>query len=137
MRSHDKVKKAYAPKPATWFVGTWGINDPSPAEQMIINELKKYRVRWHREVSFSDLLSPTGGYPRFDFYLPAHKTAIEYQGADYHSSQERIASDKLKAKYCKDNGITLHIYDIQHYRSMRSTIENLMKILHILPKNSQ
>lgn len=133
MNTHDKSKKAYrnVEKPATWFIGTWGINDPSIAEQLIINELNKYKVRWYREVSFSNLILPSGGYPRFDFYLPVHTVAIEYQGEGYHSSTERKASDKIKAKYCKDNDIILHVYDIQHYRTMPATIANLMKSLQV------
>ena len=49
------------------------------------------KVRWYREVSFSDLLSSSGGYPRFDFYLPAYQIAIEYQGADYTGKNEGMA----------------------------------------------
>lgn len=135
-RDQDTVRKdVRTPKEtkvsATWFIGTWGINEPSHAEQLIINELDKYNLKWYREVSFSDLLSPSIGYLRFDFYLPKYQTAIEYQGIGYHSSPERVTSDKLKAMYCKNNDISLHIYEVEHYRNMEKTIADLMSSLHV------
>lgn len=136
MSKGQKGSKQKADNVPSWFIGSWGIKEPSHAEQLIINELRKYNVKWYREVSFTDLISPTGGFPRYDFYIPRYQVAIEYQGQGYHESEERKASDKLKAKYCKDNNICLYIYEVEQYRNMEKTIADLMRSLSISPKNS-
>jgi hypothetical protein len=132
-KTQDSVK-VNTDCPPPWFIGTWGINEPSHAEHLIITELNKYKIKWYREVSFSDLILPSGGYPRFDFYIPKYQVAIEYQGIGYHSSPDRVASDKLKARYCKKNNISLHIYEVQQYRTMEKTIADLMISLKITLK---
>ncbi len=43
----------------------------------------------------------------FDIYIPSLKTAIEYDGSYYHSSDKALVRDEKKDKFCKDNDIRL------------------------------
>jgi len=132
-----EVYKSYPSEdnnPGPWYVGTWGVGEPSYAEQLIIDELNKYNIEWHREVSFKDLISPsTGGNPRFDFYLPKYKIAIEYHGQGYHESPERLTADKIKEDYCTTNCIILYVYRVEQYRNMERAVASLMHSIGVLP----
>lgn len=60
------------PGPIDWFMGERAQESkPSPAEQLIIDELNFYSVLWYREVSFCRLKFTEKGYPRFDFWIPS------------------------------------------------------------------
>ena len=117
--------------PIEWFVGTWGVGEPSAAEHLIINELNRYPIHWEREVSFRGLQLSSMGWARFDFYLPEYKLCIEYQGAGYHSAPDRVASDELKATFCKQNNIQLIYLDRSHYFKMPYTISKIMKSIGV------
>ncbi len=130
-KSTDTFVSTPAIKYPNWFICDWGIGTPSPAEQLIINELDKYVVHWEREVSFEGLQLPSKGWCRFDFYLPDHHMVIEYHGKLWHSSPERVAADKLKMKFCLDNNIKYVWYDSKDYYRMSSRISDLMKELDI------
>jgi hypothetical protein len=126
--------KPVAPKtvtPIEWFITEWGVGEPSPAEALIITELNRYPIQWEREVSFRGLQLASLGWARFDFYLPAHNLCIEYQGAGYHDAPERVASDELKATFCRNNNIKLIYLDRNHYFKMPYTISKIMKGLNI------
>lgn len=110
-----------------WFVGEWGINAPSPAEQLIMNELKKYNAKWYREVSFRNFVSPSGGFPRFDFYLPDQRCVIEYDSKKWHNSIDRLENDTIKSNFCRNNGIKLIRLNSKHYYKMPQTIYDIIK----------
>lgn len=138
-----EVKKQQQKKPILsrsdklpkWFIGTWGIGDPSPAEQRIIDELVKYNIHWEREVSFEGLLSTSGGYCRFDFYLPDHNIIIEYHGKPWHIEPERVANDTIKQEFCSNHNINLIVYNSKHYYHLEDCIMNLMDNIGILSKH--
>lgn len=100
---------------------------PSSAEQLIIDELSQYSVLWYREIEFAGLKVNKYSYPRYDFYLPEHNLIIEYDGRSAHCTPHHKAMDKLKNKFCKENGIHIVRYNSQHYYKMKGTIMTLMK----------
>lgn len=118
-------KSASKPK---WFICEWVKTlKISPAEQLIIDQLSRYRVEWHREVSFNTMpLTPKGSTYRYDFYLPQHNTIIEYQGKHWHVSEERLAADKVKAAFCKKHSIDLIIWSGEHYYHIEHHVRVLM-----------
>lgn len=118
-------------KPVKWFISEWGVGDPSPAEQLIIEQLVKYNIHWEREVSFDGLLLPSKGWARFDFYLPEHKVCIEYRGKAYHVIPERRNSDFIKEEFCRANGIELIVWSSQEYYHIDQHVAELMTRLHI------
>ncbi len=112
-----------------WFIDKWVKDIPvSPAEQLIINELEKYNIEWHREVSFT-CMSKTekGANYRFDFYLPSQCMIVEYDSKAWHNDPTRIAVDRIKDKFCKDNCIRIIRYDSSHYHHITFHIEELME----------
>lgn len=115
-----------------WSTMSFGTTDvPSPAEQLIIDELNKYSVYWKREVSFTALQLATGGFARYDFYLPDHNTLIEYNSKQYHTSPDRIAVDQIKKKFCEDNGIVLVVYTHKDYYFIERRVKLLMNQLGV------
>lgn len=125
--------KSYAslyPKLPEWFVCE-NAPEPSPAEQLIINELRKYVILWEREVSFESLTSPKGGHLRYDFWFPDYNLLIEYDGKQWHSAPERIVCDHLKSEFCSDYGLELIRFDAQHYYQMEYVIADLMERMRI------
>lgn len=114
-----------------WFISEWGIGKPSAAEQLIINELNKYHIKWEREVSFFGLQLATKGWARFDFLLIDHILCIEYDGKLSHNSPARKEVDEIKTQFCKDNNIRLIRYSGEHYYHMELHISRLMKELNI------
>lgn len=116
-----------------WFITDWGKKSiPSPAEQLIINELVKYPIKWYREVSFKNLQLVSTGYARFDFYFPDHNLCIEYQGKIWHVAPDRVENDKIKARYCIKNHIELMVLDSSSYYHMQHVIYKLMKRLQVV-----
>lgn len=118
-------------RPTEWFIGQWGIGKPSPAEQKIIDELVKYNIHWEREVSFRGLILPSGGYARYDIYLPDHNLCIEYQGRDWHNTPEKIETDCIKRDFCKDYKIKLLVWHSYHYHKMEETVALTMSLLQV------
>ena len=131
-------KSGYKPpkisNPTEWFIGDWGISEPSPAEQRIVDELVKYDLDWYREVSFRGLILPTGSYARYDFWLPEYKICIEYQGRMWHSSPERQHIDLIKAEFCQNNNLQLITWHSKHWHNIPETVEYLMKGLRVFRK---
>lgn len=129
------VKPVYTPpivsNPTKWFIGEWGIGKPSPAEQLIINELDKYFLDWHREVSFRGLVLPSGAYARFDFWLPDHKLIIEYDSKKWHGSPDRVENDEIKSNFCRNHSIKLIRLHSKHYYKMEQTVYDIMKELGV------
>ncbi len=82
--------------------------EPSYAERLIIKELKEREIEFYREVKFEYCRNPTtGAHLRYDFYLPAHKILIEYDGIESHSSFDVKLRDSVKDKFAADNKIKL------------------------------
>lgn len=88
----------------------------SSYEQKVIDILKKEKISFVREKSFSDL---RGGSYRFDFYLPRFNACIEVQGRQhyeftshfYRQKNEFWAAqlrDRRKISYCLANSISLY-----------------------------
>lgn len=127
----QRKEQVYKSQPVEWFVGEWGIGKPSAAEQLIINELNKYHIKWEREVSFFGLQLPTKGWARFDFLLVDHMICIEYDGKLSHNSPARKEVDDIKTEFCNSNNIQLIRYSGEHYYHMELHISKLMKELSI------
>lgn len=106
---------------------------PSVAEEMIIDQLVRYSVRWTREVEFLDHKSSEYGHYRYDFYLPDYNTVIEYDGKG-HAQVNRKKADKSKDEFCASRGIKMIRYNKSHFYRIPEVMEELMKSLHI-PKN--
>lgn len=117
--------------PTEWFIGDWGIGKPSPAELLIITELDRYCLDWYREVSFRGLVLPSGGYARFDFWLPDHRLIIEYDSKKWHESQDRVENDEIKSIFCRTHDVKLIRLHSKHYYKMEQTIYDIMKELGV------
>ena len=90
----------------------------SKGELKIANILKENGVKFRKQKYYDDLLSERGRHLRFDFYIPEGSYLIEYDGEQHFMcsekgwhTKEKLAKvqerDKVKNKYCKDNGISL------------------------------
>lgn len=98
---------------------------PSVAEKIISDFLNKYNINFSREVYFKDLVSPKGGYYRYDFYLPDYNLIIEYDGKKWHKDKTR---DDIKNKYCLDNNINIVRFSSKHYYQLDKHIKRVLKI---------
>lgn len=116
-------------KELKWFVTDLGKRVvPSPIEDRIRTILNGFGVKFYTEVSFAGL-NPTGtitGYLRYDFYIPSKKIAIEYQGKEYHRSEDVKKRDKLKYLFCKVNGIWLQRYKAKDLDTIDEQIYKLL-----------
>jgi hypothetical protein len=114
-----------------WFIGKWGINSPSAAEQLIIDSLTSFGVRWEREVFFRNFRTERGGYYRFDFMVICPKTKhgfilIEYDGKNSHTTPEQKSIDERKTVFCIQHNIPLIRYNNKHYYSLATEIDKLL-----------
>ena len=107
-----------------WFQNT--ATKPSVAEKIIIDILKAYKVNFAREISFVGLKYKSGYHAKFDFLLIDFNICIEYDGEQYHSSDNAILHDRIKNNYCKQNNITLIRYSKSHYYRLKEEIYNLV-----------
>lgn len=118
--------------PLNWFIDPRVYtNKISPAEKMISDILDLYGVEYFREVSFYGLQLPTGGYPRYDFFIPSLLLCLEYDGKLSHESAESKVKDELKNNFCKKNGLDIIRWDSKHYYNMDNTIDALFKKYNI------
>lgn len=113
--------------PTQWFQGK-GTHKiiPSEAEKLVKAALQKLPYEFHTEISFRGLRYKSGRYARFDFWLPDIGTLIEYDGEQYHSSNEAIQRDELKEAFCKKHGIKLIRLDKRHYYKLDSKIQSIV-----------
>lgn len=124
------------PNPLEWWeCDHKNLPEPSVAEQMIIDELNRYHIKWYREVSFVGLKLSDKGYPRYDIWCPDILLCIEYDGSVWHSTEQSKAIDAAKDKFCKQQGLNIVRYNKQHYYRMERTIEVLMEQYKIKKKN--
>lgn len=123
-------KQTYKVKELIWFISPVGHNVvPSPMEDVIRNILNGFEIEFATEVSFNGLnpKGGIGGYLRFDFYIPSIKVAIEYQGKEYHQSEDVKKRDRLKYLFCKDNAIKLHSFTANDVPTLYTKIQNIVK----------
>ena len=98
------------------------LTPPSVSEARIVNILIKNNISFLREVSFTGWVTKNGGHYRYDFLLLKNMVLIEYDGKDFHSSKEQKKIDRLKSKFCKDNGLTLIRLDKKAWGILESVI---------------
>lgn len=123
------------PTPLNWFLCPHpDLPAPSVAEQMIIDELNKYKVKWYREVSFYGLQVKSKSYPRYDLWIPSKRLIIEYDGQAYHDNPHTKAMDKLKNQFCKDNHIRIIRWNRSHYYHIPTRVASLMDQYNISRK---
>lgn len=93
------------------------ICSSSHGEKYIIEFLESNNIKYQREKTFEDCLSPIGRRLKFDFYIPEQNICIEYDGLQHFKPLEYFGgvkefekiknNDKIKNIYCLDNGINL------------------------------
>ena len=89
----------------------------SQGERKIRQLLEKYNIKYVKEYSFIDCLSPSNKLLKFDFYLPVLDIIIEYDGiqhfepVDFFGGEESFKKtqlhDQIKNNYCKKKNIYL------------------------------
>jgi hypothetical protein len=88
----------------------------SIGETIIRDFLIKHNIEYHKEYSFANCNSQKGFPLRFDFYLPAYNSCIEYDGLQHFQQVRdntregflyRQLNDKIKDEFCKTNNIKL------------------------------
>lgn len=118
------------PKATDWFQckGADKI-EPSEAEKIIIRALNGHEVEYYTEVSFLGMKYSTGNYARYDFWLPAYNTLIEYDGQEYHQTEDQLHRDKLKTAFCRKYKIRLERYNRYAYYKLGPEIAKLLQNL--------
>ena len=105
----------------------------STGEQKILSILQENQITYKKEYSFKDLVTKTGGFPRFDFAIFKEEQLlclIEFQGEQHYKKcgkfgeLQRQTTDILKKEYCNKKNIPLYFIDFNE------NIEN--KVLKIL-----
>lgn len=87
----------------------------SVGESNIQKVLQENNILFEKQKTFTDLISPAGGFLRYDFYLPQQNRLVEFDGeqhnqeVEYYSNTlaERQAKDIIKNKYAKSHNIPL------------------------------
>jgi len=118
---HNECGHVYRVTPSSFFQGTRCPKCSfSKGEKRVTEFLEDNEFKYESEKVFKDLKD--GGYLRFDFYLPKHKIAIEYDGRQHYEpvnyngkSDEKAEKyfkitqkhDKMKNDYCLKNNIKL------------------------------
>lgn len=107
----------------------------SVSEVFIKTILDKRNLSYNTEQAFPDCIGLKGWKLRFDFYLPEHKMAIEYDGEQHYHPVEfwggierykiQQQNDIIKNNYCFNNNILLLRLS---YTESNEEIENLISI---------
>jgi very-short-patch-repair endonuclease len=81
----------------------------SKGELDIIRYLENKQILYLKEHAISDLRNDLGNLLYFDFYLPDHRIAIEFDGAQHFTKYGKyfLKNDFIKNEYCQNNGIYL------------------------------
>lgn len=106
----------------------------SVGERKISIYLDKYKIHYIRQKKFINCRD-INCLP-FDFYLPKYNICIEYDGKQHYEPIEHfggveafnltVKHDKIKNKYCKDNGISL--LRIPYYKNVEEELNNFLFI---------
>ena len=105
----------------------------SKGESSICRFLEKNQIRYVRQKTF---IGCKDKRPlRFDFYLPEHNVAIEYQGIQHYkplqnyggldSFKERQTRDEIKRQYCYENDIAL--LEITYNQDIEKELRDYLK----------
>lgn len=105
----------------------------SSGEEEISNILDLYGIAYEKQKSFDDCRDV---HPlRFDFYIPAINTIIEYQGVqhfkpvEYFGGEEQfligVEHDRIKEEYCMSHGI--NIFYINYYDNIQDKLNELLQ----------
>lgn len=97
-----------------------GCMKQSNGEQIIENLLCDNNIHFVKEYTFTNLISPKGGYYRFDFAIFQNDKLIkliEFDGVQHYKEgtgifavttlKQRQEADQIKSEYCKNNNILL------------------------------
>lgn len=105
----------------------------SSGELLVADVLESLGVRYEREKSF-DGLSHIGRL-RFDFYLPDHRTAVEYHGKQHFepvgyfggedAHEVGLLRDEVKRQWCAANSIKL--IEIRYDEDVASVMEQFAR----------
>lgn len=80
----------------------------SPMEKCVMRNLRKFNIRFYREVSFKECINPiTGCLLRYDFYIPEKNVLVEYDGKGAHKGKKVKDRDLIKTNFAKSNKIPL------------------------------
>lgn len=87
----------------------------SIGEANIQNILQENKIVFEKQKIFPDLISESGGYLRYDFYLPEYNRLIEFDGEQHYEEisfysstlEYRQNKDQLKNNYAKMKNIDL------------------------------
>lgn len=111
----------------------------SLGETIVRNLLNKYKISFLEQQRFDDCKNISKLI--FDFYLPTHNIAIEYDGVQHYmpidafggekAYKETLLRDNIKDKYCCDNNIKL--IRIPYY----TTIEDIEKTIKDIVSTNQ
>lgn len=106
----------------------------SIGEANIQRVLQENNIKFKKEKTFDDLISPNGGYYRYDFYLPDYNRLIEFDGVqhfketgwdNYEEKFKRTQqSDEIKNNYALSHNIPL--VRIPYWERDKITLEILL-----------
>ena len=109
----------------------------SSGEKKIKQILNENNINYSQEYIFQDLISPQGGYLRFNFAIFRDNQLyklIEYNGEQHYKPykgyyegkfEDIQLRDKMKIEYCKQHNIPLQIIKYNEYDNI--TLEMLLK----------
>lgn len=87
----------------------------SIGESNIQKVLQNNNIIFEKQKTFPDFMTQSGGFPRYDFYLPEYNRLIEFDGQWHYEEilyfsttlDERQAKDIEKNQYAKSHNIDL------------------------------
>lgn len=134
-----KCEIVFAQTPGNHLYGKQGCPrcNESRGEKLISTVLYGLAVEHERQKRF-DACRSKQPLP-FDFYLPGHNICIEYHGEQHYEAithfggekalRSRQRRDKIKAKFCKDNGIHLEV--IPHWLDESQVRAIIARLAHV------
>lgn len=86
---------------------TYFIPKQSLGEKKVEAFLKRKKIPFEMEKTFEWLKNKKGNNLRFDFFLPQHNIAIEFDGAYHYTSARQKSNDRQKNMCCLKAGVNL------------------------------
>jgi hypothetical protein len=106
----------------------------SPKEKIINKILCEYNAVFVKEATHKLLTNPNTGCNLFyDFYIPSKNVIIEYDGKDYHDSEDVLFRDEIKNNFARKHNIKL--IRLNHTHNLYEVLGNLMSELEISKKD--